>query len=558
MNIFLTPSPSLGHAKTFLLKHVVAAAAKAQNHQIVDTAEQADIAIVFGETLPNLTALQGKKVLLSSPEQAFTSPENVVQLALSQAVDYVAPTQSTPNTSPVSAIKNIVAVTACPTGVAHTFMSAETIEAYGKKMGWNVRVETRGQVGAGNPITPEEVASADLVFIAADIDVDLEKFKGKPMYRTSTGLALKKTEQEFNKAFAEAKVYEGNASTSQTEDSSNEKKGVYQHLMTGVSHMLPVVVAGGLLIAISFMFGPNAFKDPNIAGGLPAALMEIGGGAAFKLMIAVFAGYVAFSIADRPGLAVGLIGGMLATTAGAGILGGIIAGFLAGYVVKVLNAAIKLPASMASLKPILILPLLGSAIVGLLMVYFLNPPVASTMTALTEWLNGLGATNGLLFGAILGGMMCVDMGGPVNKAAYMFGTGLLASQLNTPMAAVMAGGMVPPIGMAIATWIARSKFNTNQRDAGNAAFVLGLCFISEGALPFVAADPIQVIISSVIGGATAGAISLSFAIELPAPHGGLFVVPLVSQPLPYLGAIAAGSIVTGVIYAIIRPKQVEK
>lgn len=556
MNLFLTQSPTLGNAKAFLLKQVISAAAKAQNTQIVDSPEQADVAIVLGETLPNLTALQGKKVFLADAELALTAPENVVQSALTQAVDYIAPAQSAVKISVESGTKNIVAVTACPTGVAHTFMSAEAIEAYGKKMGWNVRVETRGQVGAGNPITVEEVAAADLVFVAADIDVDLEKFKGKPMYRTSTGLALKKTEQEFNKAFAEAKIYEGGNTAAKTDSSSDEKKGVYKHLMTGVSHMLPVVVAGGLLIAISFMFGPNAFKDPTIAGGLPAALMEIGGGAAFKLMIAVFAGYVAFSIADRPGLAVGLIGGMLATTAGAGILGGIIAGFLAGYVVKGLNAAIKLPASMASLKPILILPLLGSAIVGLLMVYFLNPPVASTMTALTEWLNGLGATNGLLFGAILGGMMCVDMGGPVNKAAYMFGTGLLASQLNTPMAAVMAGGMVPPIGMAIATWIARNKFNANQRDAGNAAFVLGLCFISEGALPFVAADPIRVIISSVIGGALAGAISLSFAIELPAPHGGLFVVPLVSQPLMYLGAIAAGSLVTGIIYAIIRPKPV--
>lgn len=554
MNFFLTQSPTLGNAKAFLLKQVIAAAAKAQNTQIVDNAEQADVAIVFGETLPKLTALQGKKVFLVDAEQALSAPENVIQSAFTQAVDYIAPAQSAVGISTVSGAKNIVAVTACPTGVAHTFMSAEAIEAYGKKMGWNVRVETRGQVGAGNPITAEEVAAADLVFVAADIDVDLEKFKGKPMYRTSTGLALKKTEQEFNKAFAEAKIYEGGATSAKADNSSDEKKGVYKHLMTGVSHMLPVVVAGGLLIAISFMFGPNAFKDPSIAGGLPAALMEIGGGAAFKLMIAVFAGYVAFSIADRPGLAVGLIGGMLATTAGAGILGGIIAGFLAGYVVKGLNAAIKLPASMASLKPILILPLLGSAIVGLLMVYFLNPPVASTMAALTEWLNGLGSTNGLLFGAILGGMMCVDMGGPVNKAAYMFGTGLLASQLNTPMAAVMAGGMVPPIGMAIATWIARSKFNAGQRDAGNAAFVLGLCFISEGALPFVAADPIRVIISSVIGGALAGAISLSFAIELPAPHGGLFVVPLVSQPLMYLGAIAAGSLVTGIIYAIIRPK----
>ncbi|HDL4160837.1 TPA: PTS transporter subunit EIIC, partial [Mannheimia haemolytica] len=454
-----------------------------------------------------------------------------------------------------SGVKNIVAVTACPTGVAHTFMSAEAIENYAKAQGWNIKVETRGQVGAGNPISAEEVAAADLVFVAADIDVDLEKFKGKPMYRTSTGLALKKTTQEFEKAFAQAKIYEGGvAKADNAEAPTSEKKGLYKHLMTGVSHMLPLVVAGGLLIAISFMFGIEAFKDETIAGGLPKALMDIGGGAAFHLMIAVFAGYVAFSIADRPGLAVGLIGGMLATTAGAGILGGIVAGFLAGYTVKFLNGAIQLPASLTSLKPILILPLLGSAIVGLLMIYVINPPVKALMDALVEWLNTMGQTNAIILGIILGAMMCTDMGGPVNKAAYTFGVGLIASQQYMPMAAVMAAGMVPPIGMAIATLIARSKFNTNQRDAGKASFVLGLCFISEGALPFVAADPVRVIASSILGGATAGAISMALGITLQAPHGGLFVIPFVSQPLMYLAAIAIGSLVTGVVYAAIKQK----
>ena len=308
-------------------------------------------------------------------------------------------------------MKNIVAVTACPTGVAHTFMSAEAIETYAKQQGWQVKVETRGQVGAGNEITAEEVAAADLVFVAADIDVPLDKFKGKLMYRTSTGLALKKTAQEFDKAFKEAKIYEGGATSAAKAEERGEKKGVYKHLMTGVSHMLPLVVAGGLLIAISFMFGIEAFKDENIAGGLPKALMNIGGGAAFHLMIAVFAGYVAFSIADRPGLAVGLIGGMLATTAGAGILGGIIAGFLAGYVVKGLNDVIKLPPSLMSLKPILILPLLGSFIVGLAMIYLINPPVAKIMTALSEWLKSMGDVNAMVLGVIIGAMMCIDMGG---------------------------------------------------------------------------------------------------------------------------------------------------
>ena len=551
MHIYLTPTANFGHAKAFLLREMLSKAAQAQ-HQIVDSAEAADLIVVFGNALPNNAGFNGKKVFLAKIDEHFNAPENLLDTAIQQAQDYVPPAESAVVSN--SKMKNIVAVTACPTGVAHTFMSAEAIETCAKQQGWQVKVETRGQVGAGNEITAEEVAAADLVFVAADIDVPLDKFKGKLMYRTSTGLALKKTAQEFDKAFKEAKIYEGSATSAAKAEERGEKKGVYKHLMTGVSHMLPLVVAGGLLIAISFMFGIEAFKDENIAGGLPKALMDIGGGAAFHLMIAVFAGYVAFSIADRPGLAVGLIGGMLATTAGAGILGGIIAGFLAGYVVKGLNDVIKLPPSLMSLKPILILPLLGSFIVGLAMIYLINPPVAKIMTALSEWLKSMGDVNAMVLGVIIGTMMCIDMGGPVNKAAYTFSVGMIASQVYTPMAAAMAAGMVPPIGMAIATWLARGKFTANQRDAGKASFVLGLCFISEGALPFVAADPLRVIISSVLGGATAGAISMSLGITLQAPHGGLFVVPFVSEPLMYLAAIAIGSVVTGVIYAVIKPR----
>ncbi|HGO5857025.1 TPA: fructose-specific PTS transporter subunit EIIC [Mannheimia haemolytica] len=552
MNISFVFPQTLGNARRFLVNEMLSTAAKQQGHNVV-AANQADFVVLFDNAIPQEAA--GKQGAILDLEQAFAQPEASLKQAVENAQTFANATATTAVSAVSSGVKNIVAVTACPTGVAHTFMSAEAIENYAKAQGWNIKVETRGQVGAGNPISAEEVAAADLVFVAADIDVDLEKFKGKPMYRTSTGLALKKTAQEFEKAFAQAKIYEGGvAKADNAEAPTSEKKGLYKHLMTGVSHMLPLVVAGGLLIAISFMFGIEAFKDETIAGGLPKALMDIGGGAAFHLMIAVFAGYVAFSIADRPGLAVGLIGGMLATTAGAGILGGIVAGFLAGYTVKFLNGAIQLPASLTSLKPILILPLLGSAIVGLLMIYVINPPVKALMDALVEWLNTMGQTNAIILGIILGAMMCTDMGGPVNKAAYTFGVGLIASQQYMPMAAVMAAGMVPPIGMAIATLIARSKFNTNQRDAGKASFVLGLCFISEGALPFVAADPVRVIASSILGGATAGAISMALGITLQAPHGGLFVIPFVSQPLMYLAAIAIGSLVTGVVYAAIKQK----
>ncbi|WP_439240358.1 fructose-specific PTS transporter subunit EIIC [Lonepinella sp. BR2474] len=554
MRIFITFSENVGQAKAFLIRQRLTQIAQTQGVELVEQAESADVALVVGKTLPNLTALSGKKVALVEIETAFQSPESALEQVHNNAVDYVAPAQTAVQNGTISG-RNIVAVTACPTGVAHTFMSAEAIEAYGKKMGWNVRVETRGQVGAGTPITDEELAQADLVFVAADIDVNLDKFQGKPMYRTSTGLALKKTAQEFEKAFVEAKVYQPQLGD-KTESGKAERKGVYKHLMTGVSHMLPIVVAGGLLIAIAFALGGIYVGNEENVGTFGHDMMTLGG-AAFGLMIAVFAGYVAYSIADRPGLAVGLVGGSLAASAGAGILGGIIAGFLAGYVVKGLNQFIKLPASMSALKPILILPLFGTAIVGWLLIHYLNPPVAFAMKWLESWLAGLGSTNAILFGALLGGMMCIDMGGPVNKAAYVFGTGLITSGITTPMAAVMAAGMVPPIGMAIATWIARSKFDDAQRNAGNAGFVLGLCFISEGALPFVAADPLRVILSSVLGGATAGAISMSLNISLPAPHGGVFVVPLVSQPLMYLCAIAVGSLVTGVLYSVIKPKLVK-
>ncbi|WP_373779111.1 fructose-specific PTS transporter subunit EIIC [Glaesserella sp.] len=552
MNISFVFPAQVGKARSFLVNEVLSAAAKQQGHNVV-AIEQADFVVLFDEHIPANVA--GKKGAVVSLDQAFTQPETVLQQAVTSARNFANATVPAADAS-ASTVKNIVAITACPTGVAHTFMSAEAIENYAKAQGWNVKVETRGQVGAGNPISAEEVAAADLVFVAADIDVDLSKFQGKLMYRTSTGLALKKTAQEFEKAFKEAKIYTGGSSASQASGEANtgEKKGVYKHLMTGVSHMLPFVVAGGLLIAISFMFGIEAFKDPSIAGGLPKALMDIGGGAAFHLMIAVFAGYVAYSIADRPGLTAGFVGGMLATTAGAGILGGIIAGFLAGYVVKFLNEKIQLPPSLTSLKPILILPLLGTTIVGLAMVYLINPPVSSIMEALSNWLKSMGEINAIVLGIILGTMMCTDMGGPVNKAAYTFSVGMLASDVSTPMAAAMAAGMVPPIGMAIATWIARNKFTVNQRDAGKASFVLGLCFISEGALPFVAADPVRVIVTSILGGATAGAISLGLGISLQAPHGGLFVIPFVSQPLMYLAAIAIGSLVTGVLYAMIKPK----
>ncbi|MDK9561650.1 PTS fructose transporter subunit IIBC [Gallibacterium anatis] len=561
MKIFLLAQEKRGNATLYLLKQMVSKIANQQNNQLVEQAQDADLVLVLGDKLPNNPALAGKKVFLTAFEQAFNAPEQTLQQALTSATDYQAPTDAPAETVASDRPLNIVAVTACPTGVAHTFMAAEAISTYCQKQGWNVKVETRGQVGANNLISAEDVAAADLAFIATDIDVDLSKFDGKKMYHTSTSLALKKTAQEFEKAFKEAKVYhhkqDNNAAAKTESKEKGEKKGIYSHLMTGVSHMLPMVVAGGLIIALSFVFGIEAFKEE---GTLAAALMKIGGGSAFALMIPILSGYIAYSIADRPGLTPGLVGGMLASSLGAGFIGGIISGFLAGYIAKAINDHVKLPQTMNALKPILIIPFLSTLFVGLIMIYIVGEPVAWVMNSMTEFLKGMQSGSAVVLGIILGAMMCFDMGGPVNKAAYTFGVGLLASASYLPMAAVMAAGMVPALGMGIATFIARKKFNANELEGGKASFVLGLCFISEGAIPFAARDPMRVIPSCMIGGALTGALSMVFGVQLMAPHGGIFVlaIPGAIQPvLLYLVAIAAGSIVTGVLYAMIKPKTLE-
>jgi PTS system fructose-specific IIC component len=411
-------------------------------------------------------------------------------------------------------------------------------------------VETRGSVGARNVLDDAAIAAADVVLLAADIEVETARFAGKKVFRCGTGVALKQPAKTLQRALAEAVPLTTGASAGEAAASS--QAGPYKHLLTGVSFMLPMVVAGGLLIALSFVFGIEAFKEE---GSLAAALMQIGGEAAFKLMVPVLAGYIAYSIADRPGLAPGMIGGLLASSLGAGFIGGIIAGFLAGYAAKAIARWVQLPASVEALKPILIIPLLASLFTGLVMIYVVGKPVAGMLAGLTSFLDSMGSTNAILLGLLLGGMMCVDLGGPINKAAYAFSVGLLASQSYSPMAAVMAAGMVPPIGMAIATLIARHKFAQSEREAGKAAGVLGLCFISEGAIPFAAKDPLRVIPASIAGGALTGALSMYFGCKLMAPHGGLFVLLIpnaINHALLYLLAIVAGSLLTGVVYALIK------
>jgi len=561
MKTLLIKDSSLGLASAHLATERLRTAAAQAGLELVNSAAEAELILVAGEHIPEDAQLAGKSVACVDVQQALRDPQAAIAQARASAQRWQPATAPAAGAAAVPAAataqKRIVAVTACPTGVAHTFMAAEAIDAEAKKRGWWVKVETRGSVGAGNPITPEEVAAADLVIVAADIDVDLAKFAGKPMYRTSTGLALKKTAQELDKAQAEAKIYQPSGSQSASAQSdSKEKAGAYRHLLTGVSYMLPMVVAGGLSIALSFAFGITAFKEP---GTLAAALMQIGGGSAFALMVPVLAGFIAFSIADRPGLTPGLIGGMIATSINAGFLGGIIAGFIAGYAAKLLSSKVKLPQSMEALKPILIIPLVASLITGLLMIYVVGKPVAGIMSGLTSWLSNMGTANAVLLGAILGGMMCTDMGGPVNKVAYAFGVGLLSSQTYAPMAAIMAAGMVPPLAMGVATLVARRKFNKGQQEGGKAALVLGLCFISEGAIPFAARDPMRVLPCCIIGGAVTGAISMAIGAKLMAPHGGLFVLLIpgaITPVLGYLLAIIIGTAIAGLGYAVLkRPEE---
>ncbi|WP_248765199.1 PTS fructose-like transporter subunit IIB [Pseudomonas protegens] len=521
------------------------------------TIEAAEWVLVVCTGPVDMSRFVGKRVYRSSPSQALQDVDAVLRRGAEEAQVHVATeARAEPVVETGKRAPRLVAITACPTGVAHTFMAAEALQQTAKRLGYDLQVETQGSVGARNPLSAQAIAEADVVLLAADIEVPTERFAGKRIYRCGTGVALKQSEATLNKALAEGQL-ESTAAGAQA-PAKQEKTGVYRHLLTGVSFMLPMVVAGGLMIALSFVFGITAFKEE---GTLAAALMQIGGETAFKLMVPLLAGYIAYSIADRPGLAPGMIGGMLASTLGAGFIGGIVAGFLAGYAAKAINKYARLPQSLEALKPILIIPLLASLFTGLVMIYVVGKPVAGMLEALTHFLDSMGTTNAILLGVLLGGMMCVDLGGPINKAAYAFSVGLLASQSYAPMAATMAAGMVPPIGLGIATFIARRKFAQTEREAGKAALVLGLCFISEGAIPFAAKDPLRVIPASIAGGALTGALSMYFGCKLMAPHGGLFVMLIpnaINHALLYLLAIVAGSLLTAVVYAVVkRPESVE-
>jgi len=531
-----------------------------------DDISQAAVVLLAVEKPVDPSRFAGKIVYGTSPAEAIRHTQQILDAAcalIPQAT--VAKTEIMAEPVPAAPAPIVekpvslkfVAVTACPTGIAHTFMAAEALQKAAKALGHSIKVETQGSVGAKNQLTPEDIAAADAVVVAAETKVDTARFAGKKLYLTSTKHALHNGQEVLNTALSQPAG--GGSLASSVEqakaDRSRSRTGPYKHLMTGVSYMLPLVIAGGLAIALAFAVGGIHAGDQP--GTLAAALSQIGGGTAFHLFVAVLSGFIAFSIADRPGIAPGLIGGMLAQTMGAGFLGGIASGFLAGYLTKFLADRIRLPATLEGLKPVLILPFLSSIIVGLLMIYFIAPPVKVVLDTMTAWLNAMQGTNAVVLGIILGAMMAFDMGGPINKAAYTFGVGLLASKVDMPMAAIMAGGMTPPIGLALAAWLFKNRFDVEEREAAGPAFVLGLAFITEGAIPFAAKDPLRVIPALVAGSAVAGALSMAARAELLVPHGGIFAILIpgaVTHLLPYLVAIAAGSLVTTAVLFVTKKK----
>ncbi len=450
----------------------------------------------------------------------------------------------------------ILAVTACPTGIAHTYMAADALKNKARDMGIDIKVETNGSTGVKNKLTEEEIEKATAIIVAADKQVEISRFEGKKLIQVPVAQAIKKPEELLNKGLSgDAAVYHHSVNDKNVSASKNERTGFYKHLMNGVSNMLPFVVGGGILIAICFMFGIKAF-EPNDPSFNPTAklLMDIGGGNAFSLMIPVLAGFIGSSIADRPGFAPAMVGGFIAANNGAGFLGGLIAGFLGGYVVLGLkNIFSKLPQSLEGIKPVLLYPLFGIFITGAIMFLVVINPVKALNAGVTSWLSSMGTANKIILGIVLGGMMAIDMGGPINKAAFTFGIAMIGSGNYYPHAAIMAGGMVPPLGIAIATTLFKNRFTKEERDAGKTCYIMGASFITEGAIPFAAADPGRVIPSTVVGSAIAGALTMMFNIGLPAPHGGIFVIPIVKgNPLLYVAAILIGSFVTAIMLGFLK------
>ena len=483
---------------------------------------------------------------------------DAIEAKATEAMEKVVPKVSVDNPH-----YEVLAVTGCPTGIAHTYMAAESLERKAKEMGISLKVEKNGASGIKDALTAEEIEHAKCIIVASDRQVKMARFDGKPMIQTKVANGINKAEELLREAMSgTAPVYHASQSDKDSAASSIDAadslgRQIYKHLMNGVSHMLPFVIGGGILIALAFLFDTfDPANAKNFGSGTPlsAFLMKIGG-ASFGFMLPVLAGYIAMSIADRPGLVAGFVGGLLANQGGSGFLGALIAGFAAGYLVLLVKKLVSgLPQALEGTKPVLFYPVLGVLFIGIAITFIINPPVS----ALNEWLMNslqtMGTTSRVLLGLVFGAMMSVDMGGPVNKAAYVIGTGALATGEYGIMAAVMAGGMVPPLAIALCTTFFPSRFTEAERKSGITNYIMGLSFITEGAIPFAAADPIRVLPSCIIGAGTAGALSMFFECTLRAPHGGIFVVPTIGNPLLYLASIAIGSVVACIILAIVKPK----
>lgn len=466
----------------------------------------------------------------------------------------------------------IVAVTACPTGIAHTYMAAEAIEKKAKELGYQVKVETRGSAGAKNVLTDDEIAKATGVIVACDTNVPTDRFDGKKVIECQVSDGINKTEELVKRiAAGDAPVFKASGKKEASHSSIGGKESIghqiYKHLMNGVSHMLPFVVGGGILIAIAFLidgFSVDLNSLPadqranfgTITQG--AALFKGIGGTAFGFMLPILAGFIAMSIANRPGLAVGFVGGSIAANGTSGFLGALVAGFVAGYIVNLLKKIFsKLPESLDGVKPVLLYPLLGIFLIGVIMQFVVEPPIGALNTAINNGLNGLNGASAVVLGVLLGGMMAIDMGGPVNKAAYVFGTASIAAGNYNIMAAVMIGGMVPPLAIALATIFFKNKFTAEERKAGPTNFIMGLSFITEGAIPFAASDPLHVLPACAVGSAVAGGLSMAFGCTLMAPHGGIFVVPTIGNPLMYLVALVIGAFIACGLLGLLKKKVSE-
>lgn len=457
----------------------------------------------------------------------------------------------------------LLAVTACPTGIAHTYMAAESLANKAKEMGISIKVETNGSSGVENEITEEDIKYAKGVIIAADKNVEMDRFDGLPMVQVKVADGIHKPKELIEKALGDAPIYKATGEKkSGSKDIGNESMGrrIYKHLMNGVSNMLPFVTGGGILIALAFLFDVYEIDPANFGSNTPlAATLNTIGGTAFSFMLPILAGFIAFSIADRPGLVAGFVGGALASTGGSGFLGALIAGFVAGGIVQLLKKVLSvLPKSFEGVKPVLLYPLLGTLLMGLVIIFVVNPTVSVINDGIFDGLNNMGSSSKVLLGLVLGGMMSVDMGGPVNKAAYVFGTASLAQGTSGVMAAVMAGGMVPPLAIALATVFFKHKFTKRERQQGLTNFIMGASFITEGAIPFAAADPVRVLPSCIVGSALAGGLSMLFDCTIRAPHGGLWVLGVISKPAFYVAAVAAGSILSMFLLGLIKKTVVEE